>query len=76
MPGRGVARLRRGALPAPLHMTGSLLRYSHLGLFERLQIGRAAFALRELDLADPGRAHRAVLRCSRLAALRFRLEDQ
>jgi squalene-associated FAD-dependent desaturase len=53
MPGRGIARLRRGALPAPLHMTGSLLRYSHLGVFERLQIGRAAFALRGLDLSDP-----------------------
>jgi len=53
MPGRGVARLRRGALPAPLHMTGSLLRYSHLGLRDRLRIGRAALALRDLDLADP-----------------------
>jgi predicted NAD/FAD-binding protein len=53
MPGRGVARLRRGALPAPLHMTGSLLRYTHLSVLDRLRVGRAAFALRDLDLADP-----------------------
>jgi squalene-associated FAD-dependent desaturase len=53
MPGHGVARLRRGALPAPLHMTGSLLRYSHLSLLDRLRVGRAAFALRDLDLLDP-----------------------
>ena len=53
MPGRGVARLRRGALPAPLHMTGSLLRYSHLGVLDRWRVGRAAIALRALDLSDP-----------------------
>jgi squalene-associated FAD-dependent desaturase len=53
MPGRGVTRLRRGALPAPLHMTGSLLHYSHLGVLDRLRVGRAALALRKLDLSDP-----------------------
>jgi squalene-associated FAD-dependent desaturase len=53
MPGHGVARLRRGVLPAPLHMTGSLLHYSHLSLLDRLRVGRAAFALRDLDLLDP-----------------------
>ncbi len=53
MPGRAMARLRRGALPAPLHMTGSLLRYSHLSVLDRLRVGRAAFALRDLDLSDP-----------------------
>jgi squalene-associated FAD-dependent desaturase len=53
MPGRGVARLRRGALPAPLHMTGSLLHYSHLSVLDRLRVGRAALALRDLDLSDP-----------------------
>ena len=53
MPGRGVARLRRGALPAPLHMTGSLLHYSHLSVLERLRVGGAALALRDLDLSDP-----------------------
>ena len=53
MPGRKMARLRCGALPAPLHMTGSLLQYSHLSLLDRLRVGRAAFALRDLDLSDP-----------------------
>jgi squalene-associated FAD-dependent desaturase len=53
MPGRGMARLRRGALPAPLHMTGSLLRYSHLNMIDRLRVGGAALALRDLDLSDP-----------------------
>ena len=53
MPGRGVARLRRGALPAPLHMTGSLLHYSHLSVLDRLRVGGAALALRDLDLSDP-----------------------
>ncbi len=53
MPGRGIARLRRGTLPAPLHMTGSLLHYSHLSVLDRLRVGRAALALRDLDLSDP-----------------------
>jgi squalene-associated FAD-dependent desaturase len=53
MPGRGVARLRCGVLPAPLHMTGSLLRYSHLSVLDRLRVGGAALALRNLDLSDP-----------------------
>jgi len=53
MPGRAMARLRRGVLPAPLHMTGSLLRYSHLSVLDRLRVGRAALALRDLDLSDP-----------------------
>ena len=53
MPGRKMARLRRGALPAPLHIMGSLLQYSHLSVLDRLRLGRAAFALRDLDLSDP-----------------------
>jgi len=53
MPGRGTARLRRGALPAPLHMLGSLLRYAHLCALDRLRVGRAALALRALDPSDP-----------------------
>jgi squalene-associated FAD-dependent desaturase len=53
MPGRSMARLRCGALPSPLHMIGSLLRYSHLNVLDRVRIGRAAFALRALDPADP-----------------------
>jgi len=53
MPDRAMARLRRGALPAPLHMTGSLLHYSHLSVRDRLRVGGAALALRKLDLSDP-----------------------
>jgi squalene-associated FAD-dependent desaturase len=34
-------------------MTGSLLRYSHLSVLDRLRVGGAALALRNLDLSDP-----------------------
>ncbi|WP_461012519.1 hydroxysqualene dehydroxylase HpnE [Streptomyces capparidis] len=56
-PGGGAAglrlgRLRRSALPVPLHLAGSLLRYPHLSPAERLSVGRAALALRALDPAD------------------------
>jgi squalene-associated FAD-dependent desaturase len=50
----GRARLRRNALPAPLHLGGSLLAYRFLSLPERLRVGRAALALRGLDPAAPG----------------------
>jgi squalene-associated FAD-dependent desaturase len=52
-PGRQ-ARLRRSALPAPLHLGRALLGYSFLSLPERLGVGRAALALRGLDPAQPG----------------------
>lgn len=52
-PGRRTARLRRGRLPAPLHLTASLARYHHLPVTDRARIGRAAFALRRADLTDP-----------------------
>jgi squalene-associated FAD-dependent desaturase len=52
-PGRQ-ARLRRSALPAPLHLSRALLGYSFLSLPERLGVGRAALALRGLDPAQPG----------------------
>jgi squalene-associated FAD-dependent desaturase len=52
-PGAPVVRLRRGALPAPLHLLGALLRYPYLSLPERLGAARAAFALMRLS---PGRA--------------------
>ncbi|HXW44614.1 MAG TPA: hydroxysqualene dehydroxylase HpnE [Streptosporangiaceae bacterium] len=48
----GTARLRRNALPSPLHMAGSLAGYRLLSLPERLRVGRAAIALAR---ADPGR---------------------
>jgi squalene-associated FAD-dependent desaturase len=47
------ARLRRNRLPAPLHLGGSVLRYSPLSLAERLRFGLAALALRRLDRDDP-----------------------
>ena len=42
--------LRRNRLPAPLHLAGALLRYSHLTLAQRLSAARAALALGRLDL--------------------------
>jgi squalene-associated FAD-dependent desaturase len=44
-PGAAPAMLRRGRLPAPLHLAGTLARYGHLGRAERLRAARAAFAL-------------------------------
>jgi squalene-associated FAD-dependent desaturase len=44
-PGRSPAWLRRTGLPAPLHLAGSLLRYRHLPLAQRLSAVRAARAL-------------------------------
>ncbi|MBV7694375.1 hydroxysqualene dehydroxylase HpnE [Streptomyces sp. TRM70350] len=51
--GRRLGRLRRDALPVPLHLGRSLATYPHLSLAERAKVGRAALALRGLDLADP-----------------------
>jgi uncharacterized protein with NAD-binding domain and iron-sulfur cluster len=50
-PGRR-ARLRRSALPAPLHLAGALGRYGLLSPVERLKVGRAALALRFADPAS------------------------
>ncbi|MGW1672292.1 hydroxysqualene dehydroxylase HpnE [Streptomyces sp. NPDC002324] len=52
-PGRRLGRLRRDALPVPLHLGRSLATYTHLSLAERAKVGRAALALKALDLADP-----------------------
>jgi squalene-associated FAD-dependent desaturase len=48
-----LGRLRRSGLPAPLHLAGSLLRYPHLSVRDRMGLGRAVWALRSLDLSDP-----------------------
>jgi squalene-associated FAD-dependent desaturase len=48
-----VGRIGRTALPVPLHLAASLARYPHLSLKERASVGRAALALRGLDLDDP-----------------------
>ncbi|MGW3106444.1 hydroxysqualene dehydroxylase HpnE [Streptomyces sp. NPDC001100] len=51
--GRRLGRLRRDPLPVPLHLGRSLATYPHLSLAERAKVGRAALALRALDLDDP-----------------------
>jgi len=52
-PGGRAASLRRNRLPAPLHLAGSLTRYHHLSLGDRLRLGRALAPLRRADLDDP-----------------------
>jgi squalene-associated FAD-dependent desaturase len=47
------ARLRRTALPGPLHMLPALSRYSFLSFTERAVVSRPALAMRRLDPADP-----------------------
>jgi squalene-associated FAD-dependent desaturase len=49
-PGRKPVLLARGALPAPAHLTGALLRYRHLTVAQRLAAGRAALALGRVDV--------------------------
>lgn len=49
----GVAHLRRGHLPAPLHLAPSLLRFPLLPVSDRLRFARAARALARVDAASP-----------------------
>jgi squalene-associated FAD-dependent desaturase len=49
----GAARLRRDALPSPLHLVRALLQYPLLTLSERARVGRAALAFRFADPASP-----------------------
>ncbi|PRH77788.1 phytoene dehydrogenase [Streptomyces solincola] len=51
--GARLGRLRRTALPVPLHLAASLAGYPHLSPAERASVARAALALRKLDPADP-----------------------
>lgn len=51
--GPRLGRLRRTALPVPLHLAAGLAGYPHLSLAERAGVGRAALALKRLDPADP-----------------------
>ncbi|MFL6137522.1 MAG: hydroxysqualene dehydroxylase HpnE [Frankiaceae bacterium] len=46
--------LRRGGLPAPLHLAPAVLAYRQLSPLERLKVPRAALALRRLDPDDEG----------------------
>jgi len=52
-PGGRSARLRRTALPGPLHMLPALARYRFLKMSERALVSRPALAMRGLDPADP-----------------------
>jgi squalene-associated FAD-dependent desaturase len=52
-PGGETAWLRRQALPAPLHLASSLLRFSHLPPLERLRAARTVRRLGRLDRTDP-----------------------
>jgi squalene-associated FAD-dependent desaturase len=52
-PGGIRATIKRNGLPAPFHLAGSLGRYRHLSVRERLLLTRAAWALRRLDPDDP-----------------------
>jgi hydroxysqualene dehydroxylase len=51
-PGRPPVSLKRTALPAPLHLAASLVRYGHLSVPERVAAIRAVAALRSLDPDD------------------------
>ncbi|MCZ9345422.1 FAD-dependent oxidoreductase, partial [Streptomyces sp. TRM76130] len=51
--GRRLGRIRRDALPVPLHLARSLATYPHLPLADRAGAVRAALALGRLDPADP-----------------------
>ena len=51
-PERGVSRLARSDLPAPLHLSRSLAAYRHLGRLDKLRVIRSAAALARLDLGD------------------------
>jgi squalene-associated FAD-dependent desaturase len=52
-PGGRKARLRRTALPGPLHMLPALGRYPFLSFTERMSVARPALAMRRVDPADP-----------------------
>jgi len=52
-PGGRRSRLRRNALPAPLHLAWSLLRYPFVGPRELLSLALAMQSLSRLDVEDP-----------------------
>ncbi len=51
-PGSEPVTLRRGALPAPLHLAGALLSYPYLSPLQRAGAARAAIGLMRLDPDD------------------------
>ena len=58
-PGGRRGRLRRSALPAPLHLAGSLARYPYLNLRQRLALTAAMTRLRFVDPDDPANDRRS-----------------
>ena len=54
MPGGRSGRLRRGPLPAPLHLLPCLFALPGLAAGDRLALARAMLALRAVDPLDPG----------------------
>ena len=52
-------RLRRDALPAPLHLARALSSYAVLSPADRIRAVRAALALRRVDRDDPRTDHRS-----------------
>jgi squalene-associated FAD-dependent desaturase len=52
-PGGRIGRLRRSALPAPLHLAASLLSYPYLSVRERLALAWVMQRLRAVDIDDP-----------------------
>jgi squalene-associated FAD-dependent desaturase len=52
-PGGRRGRLRRTALPGPLHMLPALGRYPFLSRSERMSVARPALSMRFVDPADP-----------------------
>jgi squalene-associated FAD-dependent desaturase len=66
--GGRLAWLKRGALPAPLHLAGSLLRYRHLDRRGRIAVALAARKLAKVDPSSPesdGQSFGAWLRAQR-----------
>jgi squalene-associated FAD-dependent desaturase len=59
-PGREPTMLRRGSLPAPLHLAGTLMRYPRLTPAQRLRAARVALALGRLDSADAALEHQTL----------------
>jgi len=55
--GNHPTRLRRNALPAPLHLLPTLLGYGKLSLAERARVGQAALGMRGVNLDDPATDH-------------------
>jgi squalene-associated FAD-dependent desaturase len=52
-PGGETLVLRRGSLPAPLHLAATLMRYRHLTVPQRVGAARAALALARTAPGDP-----------------------